>query len=73
MGDIMTIYEIQCPFCDHLQLIDSRKHMFRRYETPDDEAAYVQCQANLCVRLFRVASYELKAVQEPIQHNPSGG
>jgi len=60
----MTIYEMKCPICGVEYLIDSRKHMFRRYEPPQDSGIYIKCQADRCNRLFRVASHELKELKE---------
>lgn len=60
----MTIYEVVCPFCLVRHLIDSRKHMFKRYEDAEDTTAYVKCQSGRCARLFRVSNEELKEIKD---------
>jgi hypothetical protein len=60
---LMTIYEVQCRYCDTVQLIDSKKHMFRRYDEADS-GTFVQCQKEDCGRLFRVIETDLKEIRE---------
>ena len=64
MGDVMPIYEVKCPICDTIQLVDSRKQMFRRLEPLDDSGIYINCQTDRCNKLFRVATHELKEVKQ---------
>ena len=64
-GDKMAIYEVQCRYCSTLQIIDSKKHLFKRYEDNGDAGMYALCQNDNCNRLFRIITEDLREIKEP--------
>lgn len=60
----MTIYEVKCRRCHVKHLIDSRKHMYRRFEPNGDSGIYILCQSTGCNKLFRINSEDLKEVKD---------